>query len=79
MNEKVVRLINILQDRFQIPDRTDGNNILMTFADIERSVDEIWQKSENWSVENLWDALAEIGVPNFTNTNRQQIFILVRI
>lgn len=79
MNEKVIRLINILQDRFDVPMRTDGGNILMTRGDLEHEVNGIWPRDEDtWNSILLDEAIANLGIPNYVNFYGVHTFILVR-
>lgn len=77
MHENVIRLINILNDRFKIPSQTDGFNILMTKADLVGKVSMYWPMEDNWKVENLNEAIIECGIPSIVNINNERIYLLM--
>ena len=76
-NPKVIRLINLLSDRFVIPHKTDGMNVIMDLAAIEVAVNSLWPKDENWTTEQLVDALQISGVPSFVNSSNVRKYLLV--
>jgi len=77
MNEKVVRLINIIQDRFEIPYRTNGVNILRTKADILGLINNYWPMDGNYTIEDYDLALQNADIPNFVNSNNVRIYLLL--
>ena len=76
-NPKVIRLINLLNDRFVIPHKTDGMNVIMDLAAIEVAVNSLWAKDENWTTDQLVDALQISGVPSFVNSSNVRKYLLV--
>lgn len=77
MNEKVVRLINIIQDKFEIPMHTNGLNILRTQSEILALVNNYWPMDGNYTIEEYESALLECDVPNFVNSNNTRIYLLI--
>lgn len=78
-DDVVIRLVNILNDRFDVPYKTDGCNILMQFHEIESSVCDIWPQSENWTSAELQEAVCRCDIPNFLSTNNVRTYLLVKL
>lgn len=76
MTDKVTRLVNILQDKFEVPDRTNGLNIMRDKLQILASVNNYWQMDGNYSMEDFNEALSIVDIPNFVNTQNTRIYII---
>ncbi|MDR2274503.1 hypothetical protein [Sphingobacterium paramultivorum] len=75
MNEKIVKIINILEDKFFVPIRTDGENILMGREEIEAHVNIYWQKENNWESIDVIEALDYMQIPAFLNDSNIMVYI----
>ncbi|MGJ1432889.1 hypothetical protein ACR79M_15040 [Sphingobacterium spiritivorum] len=79
MTDSQVRLINILQDRFKIPFKSDGNNILMKHSQLSKMINDIWPQSENWTSEDLAIAILETEIPYITNSENDRVYLLLAV
>ncbi|MEN5054383.1 hypothetical protein [Sphingobacterium kitahiroshimense] len=76
MQEVIIKLVNILEEKFFVPLKTDGENILMKRTDIEMIVNIYWDKEKNWESLNLIEALEYLKIPSFINDSFQAVYIL---
>ncbi|MGJ1366290.1 hypothetical protein [Sphingobacterium spiritivorum] len=79
MTDSQVRLINIIQDRFVIPVKSDGNNILMKHSQLSKMINDIWPQSENWTGEDLAIAILETEIPYVTNSENERVYLLLAV
>ncbi|MGJ1424549.1 hypothetical protein ACR79B_11190 [Sphingobacterium spiritivorum] len=79
MTDSQVRLINIIQDRFKIPVKSDGNNILMKHSQLSKMINDIWPQSENWTGEDLAIAILETEIPYITNSENERVYLLLAV
>ncbi|MGJ1502677.1 hypothetical protein [Sphingobacterium multivorum] len=75
MNDKIVKIINILEEKFFVPVRTDGENILMERDEIEAQVNIYWQKENNWESIDVIEALDYLQIPAFLNDSNVMVYI----
>lgn len=75
MNEITLRIINILEEKFVIPFRTDGENILMERYEIESHINLYWQKENNWESLHVIEALDHLAIPAFLNDSNIMVYI----
>ncbi|WP_336828502.1 hypothetical protein [Sphingobacterium multivorum] len=75
MNEKIVKIINILEEKFFVPVRTDGENILMGRDEIEEQVSVYWKKENNWESIDVIEALDYLQIPAFLNDSNVMVYI----
>ncbi|WP_454880647.1 hypothetical protein [Sphingobacterium detergens] len=75
MNEKTIKIINILEEKFIIPLRTDGENILMERYEIEAQINLYWQKENNWESLHVIEALDYLRIPAFLNDSNIMVYI----
>ncbi|WP_333802557.1 hypothetical protein [Sphingobacterium multivorum] len=75
MNEKIVKIINILEEKFFVPVRTDGENILMERDEIEEQVNVYWKKEGNWESLDVIEALDYLQIPAFLNDSNVMVYI----
>ncbi|MGA6117153.1 hypothetical protein [Sphingobacterium anhuiense] len=75
MQEVIIKLVNILEAKFEVPFKTDGENVLMKRTDIEMIVNIYWDKEKNWESLNLIEALEYLKIPSFINDSFQTIYI----
>ncbi|MGN2373476.1 hypothetical protein ACTFAO_07430 [Sphingobacterium spiritivorum] len=79
MTDAQVRLINIIQDRFIIPVKSDGNNILIRHSQLTKMINDIWPQSENWTGEDLAIAILETEIPYITNSENERVYLLLAV
>lgn len=84
MNPKTLRLVNILEDKFDAPERTDGKNILFPFHQIVCEIKLIWDPDDTTEKEPLWeeahliDALEYLKFDQINKMNGEKAYLFVK-
>lgn len=77
MEEKVIKLINILDAKFEIPTKTGGMNIVRSQAQILAVINNYWPMDGNYTIEDFEVALLEFNAPNIINWLGERNYLLI--
>lgn len=77
MDEKVIKLINILEAKFEIPSKTNGMNVLRNKGQILAVVNAYWPMGDNYTMEDFDYALEKFDPPNIVNWLGQRDYLLI--
>lgn len=77
MKEEVIKLINILDAKLEIPSQTNGMNVVRNKEQILAVVNNYWPMDGNYTVEDFDAALQEFDAPSIVNWLGSREYLLI--